>query len=337
MKNNTFNLKGSYSPTNYNLSIYLEELGWKSSAWRRLAKFSVDNLEFNEQAAQCLEYKHLLANLVKQYCQSVMPLTYCINDSNWSLILNELAQQFYVRGQILVDEIKDLIWILKPALLNNGQSIKLFKRLSDLEWHFLNTNRLGGDHVLQYYIPNPHLLRDRRKYSIRQFIVLTNYAGAYLYHHGYFNVALTPFNLNNLTNLNAHLTNEHLNDDNVNVIQIPTDQFTFFPPLFIEIKHILQKVISALNKTYPQAFKINKAKPAFALFGVDFMVDDQQKVWLLEANHGPCFPANDTHPLQQHLYKPFWRALIKNFVVPIGNQELKQPVDKDLFTELKLS
>ncbi|STX52808.1 Tubulin-tyrosine ligase family [Legionella busanensis] len=333
LKRNTFYLKKNSSPTYFNLSLYLKELGWRESSWRGLAKFSTDNLAFNEPAAQCLEYKHLLADLVNQHCPGVMPLTYGINDYNWPVILNQIAQKFYFKNNQLLNEVNNLIWILKPALLNNGQSIKLFNKLSDLEQHFLSTNRLGGEHVLQYYISNPQLLRDQRKYSIRQFMVLTNYAGAYLYPHGYFNVARQPYNPNNIVNLNAHLTNEHLYGNDPNVIQIPTDQFTFFPDLYSQIKVILEEVILGLQRNYPNAFKLHK-KPTFALFGVDFMVDEQNKVWLLEANHGPCFPSTGDHPLQQYLYQPFWRAIVRNFAVPIGNQPLKHLVETDFFTKL---
>ncbi|STX27597.1 Tubulin-tyrosine ligase family [Legionella beliardensis] len=334
LKPKTFYLQEACSPTDYNLSVHLKEIGWKKSYWRGWSHFSIDNLKFNEQAGLCLEYKHLLACLVQQQCPGAMPLTYCINDDNWPLVLNQLTQQFYLKNNQLSNELAGLIWILKPALLNNGQDIKLFKRLSDLEQHFLSANRLGGEHVLQYYIPNPHLLRDQRKYSIRQFVVLTNYVGAYLYHVGYFNVARQPFSLT-ISDLRPHLTNEHLHGQEPNVIQIPTDQFNFFKSLYPAIKIILEEVLVGLKKAYPEAFKIQK-KATLALFGFDFMVDSQNKVWLLEANHGPCFPTTDDHPLQNYLYKPFWQALISNFVIPIANQDLAKLPDNKLFASLLL-
>ena len=47
------------------------------------------------------------------------------------------------------------------------------------------------------------------------------------------------------------------------------------------------------------------------------MLDETGRLWLLECNHGPCFPKLDEHPLQAPLYHRFWRELINMFVAPI--------------------
>ncbi|KTD16000.1 Tubulin-tyrosine ligase family [Legionella lansingensis] len=328
-------LKSGESPTHYNLHRYLQEQGWRSSAFNWRADFSDKNLQFHLPAAQCLEFKHLLAQLIEQYCPSVMPVTYGINDSNWPEVLGHMADSYYLQTEQYFDKIDNLVWILKPALLNNGREIKIFERLSDLEAHFLSSQRLGGEHVLQQYITEPHLLKppNGHKYSIRMFVILTNYGGCYLYPLGYFNVALHSYMPWEFSDLRPHLTNEHLHEEEANVVQIPTDRFDFFHLFYPQIKTILTSVLKALQQQYSQAF-ICDAQRAIALFGFDFIVDKNQRLWLLEANHGPCFPVDDDHPLQKHLYYDFWQALIKSFVLPIANQDRQEEIDYGLFEKI---
>lgn len=307
-----FHLRGA-SPTQINLSRYLLERGWSSSHFAWQAHFSTKHLNFSEEAAQCLEFKHLLARLVNQYCPHCMMTTYTINDDNWPAVINTLAKEFYQTTKQV-----PLQWILKPSLLNNGQHIKVFQNIDEIEAHFSQPNRLGGEHVLQRYINKPHLLRDERKYSIRLFLVVTNYSDAFLYHQGYFNVAMHQYTPTQFTDLRPHLTNEHLSHDEANVIQIPSDRFAHFPELFEQIKSLTSEVIKGLRQQFPQAFVTRKTRQ-FALFGVDAMVDSTGRAWLLEFNHGPCFPTDDEHPLQKYLYRDFWQALIDNFVMPIAH------------------
>jgi Tubulin-tyrosine ligase family len=326
-----FLLKKAQSPTHYNLSRYLQEQGWRSSRFNWQVNFSDENLQFHLKAAQTLEFKHLLAQLVEQYCPQVMPLTYCINDQNWPAVLQRITNAYYLKQDYqLVDQIDDLVWILKPALLNNGKDIKIFQQISELERHFLSSNRLGGEHVLQQYLINPHLLRDKRKYSIRMFVVTTNYAGAYLYPYGYFNVSMYPYMAREFSDLRSHLTNEHLQEDTSNVLQIPSQRFAWFTSIYPQIKEIVAVTIKGLQQLYPQAFVCDKQR-TLAIFGFDFMIDNEGHLWLLEANHGPCFPISDAHPLQKYLYYEFWQALITSFVKPIALHAPVAEIQYELF------
>jgi hypothetical protein len=316
----------SASPTDYNLSRYLQEQGWCSSRLSDQADFSDENLNFDLEAAEALEYKHLLAQLVNKYCPEVMPLTYCINDYNWTEVLHQLATNHYLyKHQFFLNQINNLVWILKPALLNNGKEIKFFQKLSELEQHFLSSKRLGGEHVLQRYLTNPHLLRDERKYSIRMFVIISNDAGSFLYPFGYYNVARHPFAANDYRDPRSHLTNEHLEANEDNVLQIPTQRFAAFAILYPQIKKMVTAIIKGLEQEHPQAFNGNK-KRVLAIYGFDFMVDNTGRLWLLEANHGPCFPISDEHPLQHHLYSDFWRDFIASFVLPIAENKSKSEI-----------
>jgi tubulin--tyrosine ligase len=325
-----FCLKASQSPTHYNLSRYLQEQNWCLSPTNEQADFSDENFQFNLKASEQLEYKHLLAQLVAKNCPELMPTTYCINDQNWPQVLNQLASDYYLPNDLLLNQIDNLAWILKPSLLNNGKEIKIFQKLTDLEAHFLSSKRLGGEHVLQRYLANPHLLRDERKYSIRMFVITTNYAGSFLYPYGYYNVALHPYAANDFKDLRSHLTNEHLQGHEANVLQIPAQRFVEFAALYPQIKIMVTAIIKALEQAHPHAFVTNKTR-TLAIYGFDFLVDSTGRLWLIEANHGPCFPILDEHPLQGHLYYDFWQNFIKNFVLPIADNQPKNIINNNSF------
>lgn len=301
--NLVFNLPRDKNPTFFNLHYYLQAYGWQFVSSTQKTKINENTFDFDPQLAQTLEFKHHLARLIEHSYPKIMPQTYCINDDNWQNVLQALYYHPITTQ-----------WILKPALMNNGQYIKIFNSISALADHYRCANRLGGEHVVQHYLA-PDLLRDNRKYSIRNFIVLTNYAGAFHYHEGYFNVALTPYS-HDLSDLQAHLTNEHLKENQANTLQIPGSQFAFYEDIKREIKRISCQVIRALHQHFPD--NTRTSIPQLALFGFDFMRDSNQKLWLLEANHGPCFPVDLNHPLQPYVYQPFWQQFIRCFLYPIA-------------------
>lgn len=327
---NRFYLRPNKSPTYYNLAKFLQEIGWRPTKIPLFSNFSEKNLDYNIGISNQLEYKHLLAKLVQQYCQeNIMPKTYCIHDSNWQETLSKIE-----KNQTDINS----IWILKPALLNNGQNICIFDNLQAIKLHYLSSNRMGGEHVLQKYITSPHLLKgptdQGHKYSLRVFMVLTNYGGAFLYPHGYFNIAINPYNQENYDDLTCHITNEHLHEDKANVIQIPTYKYELFQPIYPKIKKILSELILGLQKANPTIFTNQDKKRQIALFGVDFVVDSDQKVWLIEANHGPCFPIEPDHDLQKSLYEGFWRQVVENFVRSIGQNIPVDMIKYDVFERL---
>ena len=86
------------------------------------------------------------------------------------------------------------------------------------------------------------------------FVVITNYAGAYIFPDGYINKAINNYEPQDFTNLTSHLTNEHLHDQETNVIQIQTQNLEFFSPFYEEIKTMVSKIVQSLKTMHPQAF-----------------------------------------------------------------------------------
>ncbi|MDF1654574.1 MAG: hypothetical protein P1U34_05625 [Coxiellaceae bacterium] len=298
----SFYFKQPMMPTAYNIQQALEQRGYHCEKTAQLARFNDSNLLLNEKCTEQLEFKHLLAQLTATHCPEVLPLTYYIDQSNFDRVCQQAPG--------------DQQWILKPSLLNNGEGLRLCSKLSDVSDYFLSNKRFDGPHILQQYINPPHLLQGH-KYSIRLFVILTNYNGAYLYPQGYFNVAKQPYRADDFNQIACHLTNEHLSHgDEPDSIQIPSNKAPHFESIFNALKIIISKVITGLEQETSQLLKQDTRKK-FSIFGFDFMLDEQLRAWLLEVNHGPCFPTTDQHILHQHLYKEFWAAVVENFVLPI--------------------
>ena len=294
-------------PTRFNLRKHLLLQGEIEVDNAKEADFSDENIGVNDIALQTLEYKHLLAELLQTHNLNFMPPTYHINDYNFAQVLTKLQQHYHE---------SDWLWIYKPATLNNGEGIKLFKHIEDISLHYQTLNRLGGDFVIQKYIDNPNLLNGH-KYTLRMYVVLSNYQGYKLYNHGYYNIGRQKYpGKNEIENLAAHLTNEHLTEPLPNVIQMPTSKVPEFHLLMPQINNIVDQTINAFTQASPEYFTPVTTK-AIDILGFDFLLDENMKLWLIEINHGPWFPSTEPHNLQKHLYEDFWRFIIKDFIIPV--------------------
>ncbi|ARB93961.1 tubulin--tyrosine ligase [Legionella longbeachae] len=302
-----FHLAEEKSPTHANLTRFLKAEGWKPSKFSALASVNEDWLRFSPLISETLEYKHLLASFLQEnHLEHLMPKTFYIDDQIWPFVLANVGNS----------QSANFPWILKPSMLNNGQHIHIFHDLNDVEAHFLSHPRMGGPQVLQRYIDRPQLIQGPtfgHKFSIRELLVVSTHAGSALFPSGYLNIALKPYQEDNFNLLEAHLTNEHLSDERLNVVQRLSDDMAIFQPYKQGIISMCQLVVKSLKKQFATVW--HDSQPRIACFGFDFMIEAEgNKLWLLEVNHGPCFPVDDSHPLFDVLYRPFWQQLIKRFI-----------------------
>jgi len=298
MTNNTFCFSTS-SPTAILLGRELKKNNWKPSLNGCLNDAIFD---IPDELSNTLEFKHCLAEFLQKKDLNLAPQTFYIDDDNYPQVIDKLSEG---------------VWILKPSMLNNGQHIKLFYNKADIYRHYQLSNRMGGPHVIQAYIHPPHLLKGPQaghKYSIRMFVVMIFPYAVFLYPHGYFNISLTPYDISQQQTLLGHLTNEHLTHDTRNVIQIPSYQYeiflNFFPKIQALLRDFFSQYASIVDKNIQQKI---------AFLGVDFMLDANENLFLLEMNHGPCFPTDDSHPLQEKLYQGFWQACVQEMIPKILN------------------
>ncbi|KTD73724.1 tubulin-tyrosine ligase [Legionella tucsonensis] len=301
-----FHLVAETSPTHANLARFLKADGWKPSRFSALALVNEAWLQFPSVISETLEYKHLLAAFLQaNKLEYLMPKTFFIDDQIWPSVLAKIENSHSANTP----------WILKPSMLNNGQHIHIFHNLNDIEAHFLSHQRMGGPQVLQRYIVKPLLIQgpeSGHKFSIRKLLVVSTHVGSALFPSGYLNIALKPYQEDNFNQPEAHLTNEHLSDERFNVVQRLSNEMAIFQPYKSSIISTCQLIIKTLKNQFATIWQ--DSQPRIACFGFDFMVEENGKLWLLEVNHGPCFPVDDSHPLFNTLYRPFWQQLIKQFI-----------------------
>lgn len=304
----TFHFNNYELGTRCNLRLALEAQGFTRNLYRDTADFNEENLYLDKDALLHLERKDLLWRLLETQKINWMPRSVVLEESNKADCLRTLAQW--------KNDNPSLVWIVKPALLNNGTRIQLFDTFAALETFFYGKEYLRGPYVVQAYLTAPHLYLGG-KYAYRVFVLVTNYAGCYLYPTGYANISKEPYQAGCWQQRKMHITNLMLDGVMTDILQVCTTNMQEFPSHFLQIQDIVSGVLRHFLHQFPQVTE-RRSKPAFELLGFDFSCDEQGKIWLLEVNHGPDCPRPiDNHPLYNPFWVPFWRSVAEEFVIPI--------------------
>ncbi len=311
-----FNFLDKKNPTNHHMACALKERGWSESNDNYLISNHIFSIP--ESTSNVFDYKHILMELIQRAGLSCIPKTYILDDDNALKMIHHIMSQE-----------QQNTWILKPAKLNNGEGIKIFGSSKALLSHYQQNNRYAGPHILQAYIDPPHLLNGH-KYSLRFFVILTNYCGHYLFKEGYFNICRSPYMFDDFSNMRGHLSNEHLDTKREsNTYQIPTKNCQHFDSVFRDVLIICKELVQAFKKNSLLSFENNTKQ--MAILGLDFMLDGDLNTFFLEANHGACFATTSTHPLYESVYRPLFLSIVDNLITPhFGKKSNKHPLSNEL-------
>jgi len=221
---------------------------------------------------------------------------------------------------------KDSWWIIKPGEdANRGNGIKVFNNLQKIKEHVTVEFNSGAKQyktcIIQKYMENPYLIH-RRKFDIRVFALLTYVANfeknegvlrGWFYEEGYVRTSSKEFGLTAGDNLFVHLTNDAVQKNSADYGKYEAGNkisYSDFDKILIKDKEVsfYQKLLPQIKKRTGDVFKAAGKKligevrsdyNGFEWLGLDFMIDDDMNLTLIEVNTNPCLETQSCILLQR--------------------------------------
>lgn len=250
-------------------------------------------------------------------------------------------------------------WILKPGMSDGGNGIRLFSNLETLQSIFeewdpesddedatseqdtpdINTADLMTSQlrhfIVQPYIDPPLLLpaHNNRKFHIRTYVLAVGALKVFVYREMLALFAAQTYKSpSEDAELSAHLTNtcfqnEETKSESVHrywALEDSSASDGWKDNIFQQICNVTGEIFEAAVREQVVHFQV--LPNAFEIFGVDFLVDADMKVWLLEVNAYPDFKQTGDD-LQEVVVGGLFEDVIKTAVVPFF--EGMQPAGTD--------
>lgn len=185
-------------------------------------------------------------------------------------------------------------WILKPKNAARGKGIEVVRDIA--------TVPLGNTWMVQDYLDRPHTINGH-KYVLRLYVLIRSVdpLRVYLYEEGSAKLASAPYDMDDLGNPYAHLTNPDLNANNQDasspVVFLSHERYRAWlreqghddQALFARIRDmVILTAISSREKMLARTRAVNAdTSGCYELLGLDCLVDADLKPWLLECNLSP--------------------------------------------------
>lgn len=209
-------------------------------------------------------------------------------------------------------------YIMKPDSGSMGIGVKLINKYSDIHISILNGY---NSYIIQKYIDNP-LLMYKKKFDFRIYVLLIpdkNYPKVFLSKIGFARLCTEEYKKKKKTigNTYVHLTNYSINKDSENYIrkknihdksnnkQLLSDVFIYLKnhgydtdSIWSQIKKISCLTSLAIYSYLKTKIKFNYKNSFnfYQLIGLDILLDDVGKAWLLEVNSNPSLRIDYTDP-----------------------------------------
>jgi hypothetical protein len=191
------------------------------------------------------------------------------------------------------------VWIWRTDnKIGRNTDVEILTKYSDLISIYNNfikkkslLSKYSTNALLTRYITNPDLIENNNlkyKYHIRIYYILViepDIRRAGVYNIGEIPLAQDPYKPNDFKNRRIHET--HFSYNNIPGVSkiFNKENFKNYNQIFNSIINILQ-IVS--KKLLPTITGNAESYINFQILGCDFLVDDNQKVWLLEINNSPA-------------------------------------------------
>ncbi|CCE85357.1 Piso0_004947 [Millerozyma farinosa CBS 7064] len=298
--------------------------------------------------------KHFLANLIHQYVaknpssilKQALPETFQL-ELDYAEFLDDSLDESYELRQAL--EQGDKTWILKPSMSDKGQGIRLFKNIDQLQAIFdsfeeqqendasSNTQLDDSDNrgviisqlrhfIIQEYKDKPLLLSNygNRKFHLRTYVVCSGSLKVFLFKDILTLFAETSYKSSEESSstsidMDGHLTNTCLQDTESALVvpfwNLKDSSFSHDDKhrVFSEIKKITAELFNAAVSVDKMNFQ--PLRNAIEIYGIDYLVNDDLSVSLLEVNAYPDFKQTGTD-LKNKIYALF-QSTVSQAISPL--------------------
>ncbi|CAI5759610.1 unnamed protein product [Candida verbasci] len=299
--------------------------------------------------------KNYLANTIHHYIvknpksilNKAIPETYQLEVDYAEFLDDSLDEAYELRDEI---EKGDRVWILKPSMSDKGQGIRIFKTIEQLQNIFnsfeegedidtdADTENINEDDedngiiisqlrhfIVQEYKSKPLLLSEfnNRKFHLRVYIICQGDLNVFVYKNI---LALfskksykEPIDENEIIPMDGHLTNTCLQENETQIIVKP------FWNLNINRKnYIFDQICDITSDLFKAASTVDKInfqplQNAIEFYGVDFLVNNDLSVNLLEVNAYPDF--KQTGDDLKDLINILFCETVENIIDPMMNNE----------------
>ena len=185
-------------------------------------------------------------------------------------------------------------WILKPKNAARGKGVQLVGDPADVP--------MESSWMVQEYLEDPHTMHGR-KYVLRLYVLVSSISPfrVYLYRQGFAKLASAPYDEENADNPYSYLTNPDVNALNLEA-DVPVEFVDFEryrewlreqghddEALFAKIEDLVALTCLAALEPMRERSRVVGAdtRGCYEMMGIDCLVDDQLKPWVLECNLSP--------------------------------------------------
>lgn len=255
-----------------------------------------DNLQRNIRRMRC-NYKKM----------------YDFHPETWLLPMQH--SQFAALYHPSLSHLPKKIWIAKPSSGRRGQNISIFQELSELKY---NRHSI----IVQEYIRDPFLIGGY-KFDLRIYVLVTSFRPlcVWLFSDGLCRFSTHTYDLSDLSNAFAHLTNVSINKNSKTFAEKKSvigkgckwtithlmeylianpiisenetkqnkendNQNNIKERIWSQIRDIIILTLISIN------LDVEQSEHCFEMFGFDILVDEKMKCWLLEVNGSPAIAIN---------------------------------------------